>query len=146
MKIFNKYILTLFVLTSIISCSEYLDVNTSPNDPTADVIGPELILPAAQNGSYSAKTATQNQFGLILTNQWAGDVTNFIADMSDVTSEVVEFIKNNLITFGQSIDPKKSSFVIVSTHQFDENLNIVPTMQEAFDYIEMEEIERQLDF
>ena len=75
-----------------------------------------------------------------------GDVTNFIADMSDVTSEVVELIKNNLITFGQSIDSKKSSFIIVSTHQFDENLNIVPTMQEAFDYIEMEEIERQLDF
>ena len=75
-----------------------------------------------------------------------GDVTNFIADMSDVTSEVVELIKNNLITFGQSIDSKKGSFVIVSTHQFDENLNIVPTMQEAFDYIEMEEIERQLDF
>ena len=75
-----------------------------------------------------------------------GDVTNFIADMSNVTSEVVEFIKNNLITFGQSIDPKKGSFVVVSTHQFDENLNIVPTMQEAFDYIEMEEIERQLDF
>ena len=75
-----------------------------------------------------------------------GDVTNFIADMSDVTSEVVELIKNNLITFGQSIDSKKGSFVIVSTHQFDENLNIVPTMQEAFDYIEMEEIERQLNF
>ena len=75
-----------------------------------------------------------------------GDITNFIADMSNVTTEVVEFIKNNLITFGQSIDPKKGSFVIVSTHQFDENLNIVPTMQEAFDYIEMEEIERQLDF
>ena len=75
-----------------------------------------------------------------------GDVTNFIADMSDVTSEVVEFIKNNLLTFGQSIDQKKGSFVIVSTHQFDENLNIVPTMQEAFDYIEMEDIERQLDF
>ena len=74
-----------------------------------------------------------------------GDVTNFIADMSDVTSEVVEFIKNNLITFGQSIDPKKGSFVVVSNYQFDEDLNIVPTMQEAFDYIEMEEIERQLD-
>ena len=75
-----------------------------------------------------------------------GDVTNFVADMSDVTAEVIESIKNNLITFGQSIDSKKGSFVIVSTHQFDENLNIVPTMQEAFDYIEMEEIERQLDF
>ena len=75
-----------------------------------------------------------------------GDVTNFVADMSDVTAEVIEIIKNNLITFGQSIDSKKGSFIIISTHQFDENLNIVPTMQEAFDYIEMEEIERQLDF
>ena len=75
-----------------------------------------------------------------------GDVTNFIADMSGVTSEVIEIIKNNLITFGQSIDPKKGSFVVVSAHQFDEKLNIVPTMLEAFDYIEMEEIERQLDF
>ena len=75
-----------------------------------------------------------------------GDVTNFVADMSNVTAEVIEVIKNNLITFGQSIDPKEGSFVVVSTHQFDENLNIVPTMQEAFDYIEMEEIERQLNF
>ncbi|HJM15950.1 MAG TPA: hypothetical protein QF851_00695, partial [Flavobacteriales bacterium] len=73
-----------------------------------------------------------------------GDVTNFVADMSNVTAEVIDVIKNNLITFGQSIDPKEGSFVVVSTHQFDENLNIVPTMQEAFDYIEMEEIERQL--
>jgi hypothetical protein len=77
MKLFNKYILTLFVLTSIFSCSDYLDVNISPNDPTADVIGPELILPAAQNGSYSTKAGSQNNFGLILMNQWAGDVTNF---------------------------------------------------------------------
>ena len=75
-----------------------------------------------------------------------GDVTNFVVDMSHVTAEVIEIIKNNLIIFGQSINSKKGSFVIVSTHQFDENLNIVPTMQEAFDYIEMEEIERQLDF
>ena len=74
-----------------------------------------------------------------------GDVTNFIADMSDISAEAIELIKNNLITFVRSIDPKKGSFVIVSSHQFDENLNIVPTMQEAFDYIEMEEIERQLD-
>ena len=75
-----------------------------------------------------------------------GDATNFVADMSNVTAEVIELIKNNLITFGQSIDPKEGSFVVVSTHQFEENLNIVPTIQEAFDYIEMEEIERQLNF
>ena len=30
-------------------------------------------------------------------------------------------------------------------HCFDENLNIVPTLQEAYDFIDMEEIERQLE-
>ena len=54
--------------------------------------------------------------------------------------------KNNLIKFGQSIYAKKGSFVVVSKISFEENLNIVPTMQEAFDFVEMEEIERQLDF
>ena len=50
------------------------------------------------------------------------------------------------VKFGQSIYAKKGSFVVVSKVSFEENLNIVPTMQEAFDFVEMEEIERQLDF
>ena len=29
---------------------------------------------------------------------------------------------------------------------FDDELVIVPTIQEAYDYIEMEELERQLEF
>ena len=100
MKLFNKYILTLFVLTSIISCSDYLDVNTSPNDPTADVVGPKLILPAAQNGSFSAKVGTQNRYGITMMNQWAGDVTNFTGGNVDeyrfnVTSTFYGGIWNN---------------------------------------------------
>jgi hypothetical protein len=100
MKLLNKYILTLFVLTGFFSCSDYLDVNTSPNSPTADVVGPELILPAAQNGSYSAKSGTQNRYGLTMMNQWAGDVTNFTGGNVDeyrfnVTSTFYSGIWNN---------------------------------------------------
>lgn len=100
MKLFNKYILTLFVLTSFFSCSDYLDVNTSPNNPTADVVGPELILPAAQNGAYSAKAGTQNRFGITMMNQWAGDVTNFTGGNVDeyrfnVTSTFYGGVWNN---------------------------------------------------
>lgn len=74
------------------------------------------------------------------------DVVNFIADMRDVNVEVIEVIKNNLLNFGRSIYDKKGSFVLVTTCNFNEELNIVPTIQEAFDFIEMEEIERQLEF
>ncbi|MBT7481384.1 MAG: hypothetical protein HN677_03220 [Flavobacteriales bacterium] len=73
------------------------------------------------------------------------DVKNFIADLSEVNKEIISLIKNNLIKFGHSIYSTKGSFVVVSTFEFDENLNIVPTMQEAFDFIDMEEIERQLE-
>ena len=72
------------------------------------------------------------------------NIKHFIADLSGVSVEVANSIKNKLITFGNSISDINGSFVIVSDFSFDETLTIVPTLQEAYDYIEMEEIERQL--
>ena len=48
--------------------------------------------------------------------------------------------------FGASVSKNKGTFVMVSKYSFDETLNIAPTLQEAQDFIEMEEIERQIDF
>ena len=78
--------------------------------------------------------------------EFEGIVVNFVADLSDVNIDVIKSIKNNLIKFGQSIYNNKGSFVIVCDISFSDELNIVPTIQEAFDFIEMEEIERKLDF
>jgi hypothetical protein len=83
MKILNKSIFTLILIASFISCTDYLDVNSDPNNPLSEVVGPELILPAAQNRSFSNKSGTQNNFGNIMMNQWAGDVTNFTSGNSN---------------------------------------------------------------
>ena len=72
------------------------------------------------------------------------EIKNFIADLSGVSSVVVESIKEKFITFDDSISKLRVSFVIVCDFSFDDNLIIVPTLQEAYDYIEMEEMERQL--
>ena len=72
------------------------------------------------------------------------EIRNFIADLSGVSSVVTNTIKDKFITFDASISKMKGSFVIVCDFSFDDNLIIVPTLQEAYDYIEMEEIERQL--
>tara|TARA_B100001769_G_C21717122_1_gene394823 strand:- start:8 stop:307 length:300 start_codon:yes stop_codon:yes gene_type:complete len=69
---------------------------------------------------------------------------HFIADLRGVTSKVLESITNKFITFGESISSINGSFVIVCEVSFDDRLIIVPTLQEAYDYIEMEEIEREL--
>jgi len=73
-------------------------------------------------------------------------VNNVIADFYAVDIDTLNTIKNNLTKFGASVSENKGTFVVVSNYSFDENLNIVPTLQEAQDFIEMEEIERQLNY
>ncbi|MGY8987008.1 MAG: hypothetical protein ACKVG7_00475 [Flavobacteriales bacterium] len=88
---------------------------------------------------------TLNDKGEFENLELTKDVKNFIADLTQVNEEIISLVKNNLIKFGHSIYSTKGSFVVVCNHEFDEDLNIVPTMQEAFDFIDMEEIERQLE-
>ena len=73
------------------------------------------------------------------------EIKHFIADLSGVSLDVAERITNKFITFGQSISDINGSFVIVCDFSFSDTLTIVPTLQEAYDYIEMEEMERQLE-
>ena len=73
------------------------------------------------------------------------EVKNFIADLTDVQSDVYELLIDKFVTFGKITYANKGSFVIVSNVSFSDELNIVPTIQEAYDFIDMEEIERQLD-
>ena len=73
------------------------------------------------------------------------EIQHFIADLRSVDKGVAESTKEKFINFGESISKTNGSFVIVCEFSFDENLTIVPTLQEAYDFIEMEEIERQLE-
>ena len=73
------------------------------------------------------------------------DIKNFIANLQGIDIDVLNSVKDKFITFGEHISNINGSFVIVSDFVFDDKLVIVPTLQEAFDYIEMEEIERKLD-
>ena len=82
----------------------------------------------------------------IVKSDTKSNIKNFIADLDGLDLSVVNKIKDKLLIFAQSIDKKNASFVVVYSISFDDELVIVPTMQEAYDYIEMEELERQLEF
>lgn len=72
---------------------------------------------------------------------------NIVIDLEEISlrpSEIIPFEKLSVIQKKQ-----KKSFVIVADIDFDEvseEIIIVPTLQEGFDIIEMEEIERDLGF
>ena len=68
---------------------------------------------------------------------------HLILDLSEF-SEVSQEKLKNFINFGKDV-VEKNSFVIICQMEFSEDFPIVPTLQEAFDMIELEEIERQLD-
>ena len=73
------------------------------------------------------------------------EIKHFIADLRGVSPDLVENIKDKFIIFANSISKMNGSFVIVCEFSFEEELTIVPTLQEAYDYIEMDEMERQLE-
>ena len=66
-------------------------------------------------------------------------------------SEELNIDKKDFLLFLKIAEQKKengTSFIVLNssviTDDFDENLNIVPTLQEAQDILEMENIEREL--
>ena len=73
------------------------------------------------------------------------EVKHLIADLRGVAPELAENVKDKFIIFANSISKMEGSFVIVCEFSFDEELTIVPSIQEAYDYIEMDEMERQLE-
>ena len=72
------------------------------------------------------------------------EIKHFIADLRGVTPKVAENIKDKFIIFANSISKMNGSFVVVCEFSFEEEITIVPSLQEAYDYIEMDEMERQL--
>ena len=70
--------------------------------------------------------------------------SNYIFDISKLDKKSQNAIKEKLITFGKLLIKNNYSFVIVSNYLNMIDFNIVPTLEEAYDIIELEEIERDL--
>ena len=93
------------------------------------------------NNTLVFKISDKNDFSKLNASQ---NIKNFIADLSTLKNGMHKLLINNFTKFEKYVNDNNGSFVIVSNVNFDDHLNIVPTLQEAYDYIEMEEMERQL--
>ena len=88
------------------------------------------------------RLSEKNDFSKINSTK---ETKNFIADLTNIELSIIDIVKEKFIKFDEIIYNNKGSFVIVSLINFNDDLNIVPSLQEAYDFIEMEEIERQLN-
>jgi len=94
------------------------------------------------NNTLVFKISDQNDFSKLNASK---NITNFIADLSMLKNGMHKLLIINFTKFEKYVRANNGSFVIVSNVNFDDNLNIVPTLQEAYDFIDMEEMERQLN-
>ena len=78
-----------------------------------------------------------------ISSELDDEYRHLILDLSEF-SEVSQEKLKNFTNFGKEV-VAKNSFVIICQMEFSEDFPIVPTLQEAFDVIELEEIERQLN-
>jgi hypothetical protein len=77
MKKYKSIILSSIVALSTIACDDYLDINTSPNAPAADIITPDLSLSGALNEPYmNGAYNTADRLGNAFMQNWAFDVNN----------------------------------------------------------------------
>jgi len=72
-----KFILPLIAGFMLFSCSDYLDVNNSSDDPNASLVTPNLSLSAAQSDSYRNLTRRMNEYGNVFMNNWGANVNSF---------------------------------------------------------------------
>ena len=84
MKNMYKLLIALVIMAGLNSCSDdYLNVNSSPNDPTSDNLNPSLTLAGALSRPAITYFTTGVTLGGLMTNQWGGDINNFAVPFSD---------------------------------------------------------------
>ncbi|HEX8268276.1 MAG TPA: SusD/RagB family nutrient-binding outer membrane lipoprotein [Flavobacterium sp.] len=92
MKKYKFYVLSVVVAAlGLSSCEDYLDINTNPNDPSADIVSPELSLGGAMNQSYMSFVGSSsigrtdpNTLGNVFMNSWAPNVVTFGGGFTEV--------------------------------------------------------------
>jgi hypothetical protein len=85
-NIIKNLVICGLVVTSTISCDNYLDVNEDPNNPSAEIVNPEIVLAATQVYTYNVLAGytigsnsnfvqdNMNQLGNLMMNNWTRDV------------------------------------------------------------------------
>jgi hypothetical protein len=87
-----KFILPLIAGFMLFSCSDYLDINKSPNNPDGNAVTPDLSLATAQSDSYRNLTRRMNEYGNVFMNNWGANVNSFTGGYAE---EFGIFVSNN---------------------------------------------------
>jgi hypothetical protein len=72
------------------SCEDYLDVNTSPNNPTGENVPANLVLAGAMETIFPTQSNTMNRLGNAFMNTWGPNVNSFTGGFADEFSLAID--------------------------------------------------------
>jgi hypothetical protein len=83
-------IIFLFIMAITLSCEDYLDINQDPNNPSSEVVTPDLILAGALTSTYSTQARSMNILGNVMMNNWGANVNSFTGGFSEEFSLAID--------------------------------------------------------
>lgn len=87
----NKILILALALGLVqMSCSDYLDVNDSKNNPTGEIVPANLVLAGALETIYPTQGVTMNRLGNAFMNTWGPNVNSFTGGFADEFSLAID--------------------------------------------------------
>ena len=83
-------IIFLFIMAITVSCSDYLDINEDPNNPSSADVTPDLMLAGALTSTYSNQARRMNILGNVMMNNWGANVNSFTGGFSEEFSLAID--------------------------------------------------------
>lgn len=132
----RKYIfrgLIVAMLATVISSCEknFLDVNTSPNNPTTST--PALVLPSAVNFTGSQVNGSLNVLGNLLTGNW-GQAPDFLYYVPQETYNITPSTYDAVWTNIYANSLKNLQYVVDNSTAAQKNYVAIAKIMQAYDY------------
>jgi hypothetical protein len=121
-----------FIALMLFSCSDFLDVNETPNSPTAETVPPNLILAGAHANSYRTLAINMNDLGNVWMNNWGANVNSFTGGYNDEFSLAINNTFNAGIWNGIYLNTANYTNIINSTYPNFENHKAIAKIMKSY--------------
>jgi hypothetical protein len=116
----------------LFSCSDFLDINNTPNNPTTDIVPPNLILAAAHTNTYRTLSTTANELGNVWMNNWGANVNAFTGGYADDFSLAINASYNQAIWNNIYVNSGNYSKIINSEFPNYENHKAIAKIMKTY--------------
>jgi len=121
-----------FVALMLFSCSDFLDVNETPNNPTVETVPPNLILSGAHANTYRTMAINMNDLGNAWMNNWGANVNSFTGGYNDEFSLAINNTFNAGIWNGLYLRTANYTNIINSSFPNFENHKAIAKIMKSF--------------